>query len=61
MEDSVSGFDESAIREIILSSGGNYLEIPPEDYFSYDGSHLSSASARKLSEVLGHELISIPD
>jgi hypothetical protein len=61
IEDSLSGFDESLIRDLIHASGGQYIDLNFAEFFSYDGSHLSSASARKLSRYLGQKLISSPD
>lgn len=49
VEDELSGFDEAAFRAQLVSAGGTWIEIPPSDYATYDGSHLNPESARRLS------------
>lgn len=52
IENRYSGFDEASFAVEFEDAGGRWLHVPGDDYESYDGSHLSSASARKLSKRL---------
>lgn len=52
LEDSISGFRESLIRDY-LDSSVLWLDFKNSDFKSYDGSHLNENSARKLSKLIG--------
>lgn len=60
VEDRLSGFDEPAFAEAVSRSGGVWLAIPPDDYVTYDGSHLGRAEALRFSAELGHHLAAMP-
>lgn len=55
-EDSMLGFDRSAFIKSFRSAGGIWLDIAPDGYQAYDGSHLESAAAQKLSRDLSREM-----
>ncbi len=56
MEDSLLGFDRDGFIESFSRAGGVWLDISQDGYESYDGSHLVSASAREVSDILGSTL-----
>lgn len=59
LEDSISGFNEEAIRQKIIANNGHWIRIEnPYDYISYDGSHLRYDSAVLFSKSLSMYLIS---
>lgn len=56
LEDSMSGFHEDEFIIEFRKSGGIWLSFNIDDYDSYDGSHLDSDSALKLSRVLAEKI-----
>lgn len=57
LENELSGFEQAKFVSQFEHSGGKWIDIPiGEDYVSYDGSHLDSASAVHLSEILSLEI-----
>lgn len=56
LEAAKSGFDESAFRAGFQKAGGLWVE-PGPGYESYDGSHLTPESAKKLSDLLAKTLV----
>jgi hypothetical protein len=56
LEDSLSGYHESAIKEAFKSNGGKWIEFKDNDFASYDGSHLRAKDARELSREIGLEI-----
>jgi hypothetical protein len=56
LETAKSGFDESAFRAGFTKAGGLWVE-PGPGYKSYDGSHLTPESAKKLSDLLAKTLV----
>lgn len=56
MEDSYSGFSEHAFASRFQQAGGIWLSFPVGDYESYDGSHLTEHSARKLSRKVAEAI-----
>jgi hypothetical protein len=53
LEDSISGFNESQIKQELINSFVVWMDITDTDYESYDGSHLHFESAKKLSAAIG--------
>lgn len=51
-------FDDTVLRERIKTLGMEWFECPPGE--TYDGSHLTADSARKISEALGRYLAVSP-
>ncbi|MBU2502844.1 hypothetical protein KJ682_16060 [bacterium] len=58
LEDSILGFDKDAFRADFARSGGIWLDLPQTGFESYDGSHLTASSARRVSALLGEALAS---
>jgi hypothetical protein len=56
LENNLSGFDEASFVKRFEDAGGVWFNFSVTDFESYDGSHLTKASAIKFSEKLG-ELI----
>ena len=56
LEDSISGYDESFVKNSLIQHSINYLDFQNSDFASYDGSHLNEKSARKLSEQIGEKI-----
>ena len=56
LEDSVSGYNETAIRNAFEASGGQWIDFKDNDFESYDGSHLRAKDARHLSKDIGIEI-----
>jgi hypothetical protein len=52
LEDDISGFDEQDFKSQFGEAHGIWLDIPIEPYESYDGSHLTKASAVQFSSDL---------
>lgn len=55
-EDSMLGFDRRAFIVSFESAGGIWLDLDRNGYQTYDGSHLESASARKMSRDLSRKM-----
>lgn len=49
LEDTLGLFDEAAIKAGFEKASGHWIEINPASYKTYDGSHLTIESARRLS------------
>lgn len=56
LEDSMSGFREAEFIKEFRNAGGIWLSFNPDDYVSYDGSHLEADSAKKLSRDLADKI-----
>ncbi len=56
LEDSISGFNEAALRRELNHLNIPYLELKDENYTSYDGSHLEKESAKKLSKEIAQAI-----
>ncbi|MDA3881046.1 MAG: hypothetical protein PF436_11720 [Prolixibacteraceae bacterium] len=52
MEDSLSGYNEQYVAEVLENAGAVWFKFDVENYFSYDGSHLDESSAIRLSHEL---------
>jgi len=53
IEDTCSQFDETAIRAILTDAGAQWLDVAGSPYATYDGSHLGSREAMRLSTEVG--------
>lgn len=49
LEDTLGLFDEAAIKAGFEKASGHWIDINPGSYETYDGSHLTIESARRLS------------
>lgn len=49
IEDELSGFDEVEVRQRLEANGAIWIDVDPQAYETYDGSHLHMDSARELS------------
>ena len=56
LENTASGFDETAFIRDFQAAGGVWIKVNPAAYDSYDGSHLSRAAAIRFSHDLGRLL-----
>ncbi|MFA6199331.1 MAG: hypothetical protein WC679_02845 [Bacteroidales bacterium] len=56
LEDSVGNYNEQLIKQKIEISGGQWIDINPALYKTYDGSHLPKAEARKLSQYIANKI-----
>lgn len=56
LEDERSGSDFKKIESDFREAGGIWLDFHFPDYVAYDGSHLETESALKLSEDLGNKI-----
>lgn len=56
LEESILGFDRTAFIASFRRAGGVWLDLPQSGFDSYDGSHLTAASARRFSDLLGQAL-----
>jgi len=56
VEDAALDFDPSGFRSQFETAGGTWLDLPREGYETYDGSHLTKASAVRFSEVLAQSI-----
>lgn len=54
LENSAGNYNEKLIKQKIEKSGGNWIDIIPTSYKTYDGSHLPAKEARKLSRYLAN-------
>ncbi len=52
LADTLAGYNQPEIVQRITEAGGIWIDIDPSRYQTYDGSHLNSRSAIKLSEDL---------
>lgn len=53
LEDSLGLFDEIAIKAGFEKASGNWIDLNPANYKTYDGSHLTIESAQQLSDKIG--------
>lgn len=60
LEEELGRFDEPATRAALESAGARWVDVDPERYPTYDGSHLDEASARALSRDLARDLAGAP-
>ncbi|MDX1928107.1 MAG: hypothetical protein SFV81_16390 [Pirellulaceae bacterium] len=56
IEDTHSGFDRGAFKEMFCRAGGIWLEIDRSRYLTVDGSHLAPESAQLLSQDLAADV-----
>jgi len=56
LEDEVSGFDETYVKQRLKATGVDWLDFDDADFESYDGSHLHYNSAIKLSKKIGAQV-----
>ncbi|MEK7486372.1 MAG: hypothetical protein AABZ60_18785 [Planctomycetota bacterium] len=56
LENDTSGFQESEFISQFESAGGFWINVEPEGWISYDGSHLDEVDALKLSELIASEI-----
>jgi hypothetical protein len=50
------GFNEAEFVQRFRDAGGIWIDIDPDDYQTFDGSHLEHQSARRISADLGRQL-----
>jgi len=50
-------FDNQLFKLKINQTGAHWMAIPQNGFESYDGSHLSGASANKLSQIVGDSIL----
>jgi len=55
-EEELGGFSESAVRDRFMEAGGIWIDVNPEDYQTYDGSHLEHYSAMQFSADLARTI-----
>ena len=61
LEDTLGLFNEDVIKSGIEKASGHWIDINPNQFKTYDGSHVTIESARQLSNLTGayiKELIS---
>ena len=56
LEDTLGLFNEPAIKSGFENASGHWIDINPNQYKTYDGSHLTIESARKLSLRIGEDV-----
>ncbi len=56
LEDSLGRYNENEIMTGFEQAGGYWLNLNPNQYKTYDGSHLTIESAKKLSAVLADKI-----
>ena len=61
LEDSVANYNEENIMSGIQRSGGYWLRLNQADYKTYDGSHLDTKSAKKLSAEVAERIKTLTD
>lgn len=52
VEDEWAGFDEQSFIKKFESMGGRWINVPHDNYETFDGSHLVSSSADKVSTII---------
>jgi hypothetical protein len=52
LEDSISGYNEQALKHQFEAAGGLWIDVKDEYFATYDGSHLRPADARRLSKTI---------
>lgn len=57
LENRLSGYRESDLKERFVNIGGYWIDLPDRDaYSSYDGSHLIDTSAMDFSKYVGQQI-----
>ena len=59
LEDTMGLYNEAEISGKFTSAGGHWITLPSTSFSTYDGSHLDIASANRLSEIIGEELLTL--
>jgi hypothetical protein len=59
LEDSLGLFNENEIKAGFEKASGNWIDINPNEYKTYDGSHVTIESAKGLSHKVGEEIARI--
>jgi hypothetical protein len=59
LEDTMGFYNEEVISTRFIEAGGHWVNLNPNDYKTYDGSHLNKESAARLSEKLAEEIESL--
>ncbi len=52
LEDSLSGFPVDEFKARLIEAGGDWIDIDPHNYSTYDGNHVEHESALRLSRNL---------
>lgn len=60
LEDTLSGFNEMSIQAQLETNGVIWIDIDPEQYNTYDGSHLNIDSARQFSQDIAQIIDDTP-
>lgn len=56
LENQMGGLDYPLFEQRFAAAGGHWIEVERAQYHSYDGSHIDSVSAIKLSKYLAEEI-----
>lgn len=56
LEAELAGYDEPSVRATLKAAGAHYVDVDPDAYATYDGSHLGEEAAVRLSRELAREL-----
>ncbi len=56
IEDSLSGLQFGDLASRFEAAGGVWIDLPPAEFTTYDGSHLDSKSARLLGKKVGEAI-----
>ena len=56
LEDTLGLFNKPALKSGFEKASGHWIDINPNQYKTYDGSHLTIESAQKLSHKIGEEV-----
>lgn len=56
LENNMAKYDEALIKKEIEEAGGIWIELNPNRYKTYDGSHLDKPSAESLSKKLATDI-----
>jgi len=49
-------YNQQKLIDTVRAAGGIFIDLPKVAYTTYDGSHLESESAKRLSRILGQKL-----
>ncbi|MBL8611039.1 MAG: hypothetical protein JNL38_27095 [Myxococcales bacterium] len=56
LEAELAGFDEAFVRASLTAAGADYVDVDPDAYATYDGSHLGEEAAVRLSRDLARAI-----
>lgn len=56
VENQYSKFDESLLKEKIISTGAHWISFPERSYETFDGSHITEKESKNVTEIISDSI-----